>query len=256
MKKNLALFTTIFSGILLFVASCNKDSNELNPYRDEIKFTKTIQYNGNTILSILVTQKIEIGQDSLTFLITNPSNEDIDSMNLLFYVQTGDVFNKTLDFPFEFSILNLASGGETLVKVLNYPELPLEESEIFIRMLHSSEHVNNPLAGFYQGQAGFYFEGDTIPTKFSFLKGFVESDGTSSFWMKLNEESRKLNGQFIDTIDLNALYTIGTNPVTAMLDTIQANTKFLIDPTKIQFITKVPTPLEGIEQKMKLTLFK
>lgn len=256
----------LFSGgtFILFVGlfglcSCEKTSNSLKPYSDEIKFSQTLSYNGTAVLLADIQQNIEIGPDSLLLTLRNPLSQELSNIEILYFIQTGDKFDDVMTYFSVFTISNLAPLQDTVIKILSHPELPIASENFKLVILNTSNFNVNPLAGYYNGQAGYFMDADTIPTAFSFVKGYISADGTVNLWSKLNADNKKLSGQFIDTTALNALYMPKVEETLSMTASVQPdslNNLFLIDLNMLQF-TIVLTPTQtNLENKIKLTLYK
>jgi hypothetical protein len=245
----------ILAYVLLLMA-CNKNSNELVVPKSTKTYDKTLTYNGTTFLTVQVTQKMSIGEDSLKLFIRNPTAQTLIGVKAVIYFQTADTFDSALDMRTEFEINNLSAGEDTTIYIFNKPSLPVSEDRLFIKLLAKDTVHSHIYAGIYDGQAAYYFDTDTIPSKYSFMKGIIEADGTCSFWMKLNSENKKLSGQFIDTTDMNGLLIRGSDHFNAQLDTFSANQKFIESATTVMFPVKI-TPIQAdLEKKIRLTLYK
>lgn len=235
---------------ILIPTGCNKSSNQLKPFSDNVKFSKTIDYNGSTLLLVDFEQKMVVGPDSLIITISNPSTTTIDNWEVLIYVQKADEFDQTMDYRYRITLHQLAPQGDTTLTLNNY-DLPLEESEVKIGLL-SKNSGTNPLSGVYDGQVGYVYGTDSIPTAYSFAKGVIYADGKFDFWMKLGSVNKKLSGQFIGTLSMNSIYQPTTDPstISGILDTIPNATDTLSLRVNLQ------GQPAGSENKLWFNLYK
>lgn len=245
----LSLF--IFLSCFIFIPTgCNKSSNQLKPFSASVSFSKTIDYNGSTLLLVDFEQKMVVGPDSLKITISNPSTTTIDDWEVLIYVQKADEFDQTMDYRYRITLHQLAPQEDTTLVLNNY-DLPLEESEIKIGLLRKNTGTN-PLSGVYDGQVAYVYGTDSVPTAYSFAKGVVYADGKFDFWMKLGSINKKLSGQFIGTLSMNSIYQPTTEPstISGILDTISNATDTLSLRVKLQ------GQAAGSESKLWFNLYK
>lgn len=253
------------SKLLLFIflscficipTSCNKSSNQLKPFSNTVKFSKTIDYNGSTLLLVDIEQKMYVGPDSLKITISNPTTTTIDDWEVLIFVQKADEFDQTLDYRYKITLNQFEPQGKTTIVFNNY-DLPLEESEIKIGLLRKNTGTN-PLYGVYDGQVGYLFDNDSVPSSFSFGKGVIYADGKFDFWMKLGNVNKKLSGQLIDTISMNSIYQASSEltSINCMLDTLQNGSKFDTINNQLRFRVKLQGQPAGSENKLWFNLYK
>lgn len=238
------------------LTGCNKSSNQLKPFSNTVHFSKTIDYNGSTVLLADIEQKIFVGTDSLKITISNPTGNTITNWEVLIYVQKADEFDQTLDYRYKIPLGELGPQKDTVVVFNNY-DLPLDESEIQIGLLRKSTG-NNPLSGVYDGQVGYIYGNDTVPNTFSFSKGVIYADGKFNFWMKLGSVNKKLSGQFIDTLSMNSIYRANTEltAINGMLDTLSTGNKFQLSSNALQFRVKLQGQPTDTESKLWFNLYK
>lgn len=236
--------------------SCNKSSNQLKPFANTVKFSKTIDYNGSTLLLVDIEQKMFVGTDSLKLTISNPTGEIVDGWEVLIYVQKADEFGQTLDYRYKITLNQLSPQEDTTVVFNNY-ELPLEDSEIKIGLLQKSSGTNY-LSGVYDGQIGYIHGTDSLPNTFSFGKGVIYADGKFEFWMELGSVNKKLSGQFIDTLSMNSIYKANEDltSINCVLDTLSNGNKFQIINNTLQFHVKLEGQPSGSESKLWFNLYK
>lgn len=251
----------VFTGLLLFTflsisSGCNKSSNQLKPFANTVTFSKTLDYNGSTLLLVTVEQKMVVGPDSLKVTISNPTGNLVDNWEVLIYVQKADEFDQTLDYRYKVTLNQLAPQGDTTIVFNNY-DLPLEESEIQIGLLNRGPGTN-PLSGVYDGQVSYLYGTDTVANTFSFGKGVIFADGKFHFWMKLGSTDKKLSGQFIDTVSMNAIYQANDNltSINCMLDTLSTGNTFQISNNQLRFRVKLQGQPFDTESRLWFNLYK
>lgn len=240
--------------IALFV-SCNKSSNQLKPFYNNLTFSKTIDYNGSTILLVDIEQKMYVGTDSLIITIHNPGPTAF-SGELLIFVQKADEFDQTLDYNYIIPLNQLESQGDTKVVFNNY-DLPLEASEIQVGLL-SKATGTNPISGVYSGLVGYLYGSDTTANTYSFGKGVIYADGKFNFWMKLGSTNKKLSGQFIDMISMNSIYQASTEltAINSQLDTLPDGSKFDTLSNQLLFRVQLQGQPSNSENKLWFNLHK
>lgn len=261
MLNQYSLPLRVLTGLLLLIflsilPCCNKSSNQLKPFYNNVKFSKTIDFNGSTLLLADLEQKMYVGTDSLRITISNPGTSTIDGWKLLIYIQKGDEFDQTMDYRYQITLNQLAPQTDTTIVFNNY-DLPLEESEVQIGLL-SKGTGTNPLSGVYDGQVSYLYGTDTAANTFSFGKGVIYADGKFNFWMKLGSTNKKLSGQFVDTISMNSIYK--ANPdltsINGLLDTISAGIKFQLSNNLLRFHVKLQGQPTDTENKLWFNLYK
>jgi hypothetical protein len=254
--KNIFWLLQIFVVLAVF-SSCTENSNELAPITSREKFVKTITYNEGAFMNASIEEKIRIGADSLKIKFANPSGNVLQNIKIAVYFQTSETFAEAIRYRNIININSLAPMEDTTVIILNHPELPVKEDKMFIRLLAEDNIHFNLFSGVYDGNSGYYFDADSVPSVYSFSKGIIEADGSFSLWMKLNDLNKKITGRLVDTLGIsNGFMQQGSSQFVAGLDTIAGGTHFLEDSATVKFMLNISPQQADLEKKIKFTLYR
>lgn len=243
-------------GLLLLLSACSKVSSQLPTPKVKTDTQKIpCFYKNKQILTVHLDRIKSDESDQTTLSIENNTQEDIDSIELVYYIFNRK--NKTLNsivFSDRIKIEHLKAFEKKSTQTvwINPSFTPISDNiEFALVHLQGTTYSTNSFARIYNDGYLSMLDKDST-TSYSFTQGYIAADGTMQIWFNQGETPLSIRAKLIDQLSINSSYLAdSSNSILTPLqpDTLQNGAYFQLIQNKFE------CKLNNLDTNLKLQSF-
>jgi len=227
--------------ILIFV-SCNKNSLELPPPKDNISVREITCSLDNTQKALITFKQDKYDKEGKVEIeVSNLSGSDLNELKI--YIEMCDSASSYYSCNNQFvSLISHLDTGNNFIQQLPFTDINLDSVKINAGIL-STTNQKMTLSGLYSGnfvRCESTIGPNIVSGLIGFVKGYVFADGISTFRISFgNGLAYNITGNFADTLAFNNGKFLDRNPTNGFFDHI-ASTVVLETPDTVGYFNGNP----------------